>query len=262
MKLHFTGRQFRLDFLILSQHGVPTEVPDTLRDHFEAEAQVVVCQGSTDADSATEEHLCNLSGWVWRGDDGARGVQHSSVDVQLPSNLSEEGADLVMRVDIPPGFDTQHIPGQVDCFQLSMPISVRSFRERVAPDGLTFQAAWQTQNGPSGGNKGVAKQHAPAQHSMVTGIYRCLEIALSCTEDSRVDIEVQLHDAAGCAAQDAEFEVVSSTLPALVGQVLDVGGTVRSVGSRLVLQLKVRKTHATSSVTKDSMTEVGSFWGM
>lgn len=241
---------------------MPTEVPDTLREHFEAEAQVVVCQGSADADSATEEHLCRLSGWVWRGDGGARGVQHSSVDVQLPSNLSEEAANLVMRVDIPFGFDPRRIPGQVDCFQLSMPMSVRSFRERVAPDGLTFQAAWQTRNGPSGGKKGVAKQHVPARHSVVTGIYRCLEIALSCTEDSRVGIEVQLHDAAGCAAQDAEFEVVSSTLPALVGQVLDVGGTVRSVGSRLVLQLQVRKPHASRSMANESLTEVESFQGL
>lgn len=205
----------------------------------------MVCQASAHANSADVEHVCVMSGWVWRGESGTRGVQHSSVSVQLPLNLSNGRADLILKVEVPPELDPQHIPGQVESFQLSMPISVRSFRERVAPGGLIYQAAWQTRNGgPVGGNQVVVRQHAPAQHAVVAGVERCLEIEVCCTEDSCLEVEILLRDAQGCGAQDAEFEVTTSTFPALVGQVLVVGGRVMSADSRLVLQMQVRGADA------------------
>lgn len=233
------------------------EVSDALRRHFEQEAQAMIRQGSRDANSAAGDKACGLSAWVWRGTEGTRGVQHSSVDVHLPSNLSEERAELVLRVDIPPGFDPQHIPAQVDCFQFSMPISVRNYRERVDAKGLSCQAAWETRNGTAGA-KGL-RQAAAAQHAVTDGVDSHLRIILSCTEDSRVDVEIGLSDGNGCAALDTAFEVVDTTLPAMAGQKLTVGVRIKSVDSKLVLQLKVGGGHETKSWVCSELLEIELF---
>lgn len=237
---HCTGRRIRLDFLVLSQHGVPVEVSETVCAHFEARAQAVICQTST-TDISTEEEkesVCELSDWAWRELNAACGLQHNSVDVLLPFNLSEAPAQLIFRVAIPPALDEAHIPAQVSCLQLSMPIAVRDFRERLVPGGVTYRSARETSMDMIRNERNVARV-VHAEHAMIVGADHHLHITASCTEGSTMDVEFNLCDADGFPAQDIQFVVVSSTLPDLVGQELVAGATVKSRCSSLVLHIQV-----------------------
>lgn len=239
----------RLDFVVLDQHGVPVEVSEKLRRHFEEEAEAVVKQPAGAAESqsgsAAGEHACDpLSDWVWRGaSDGARGVLHSSVSVRLPLNLTEGRAQLILRVQIPACLDPAHIPAQVEFMELSLPISVRSFRERVAAgaDGLKCHAAWETRESGAVavGERSARARKPAAEFTALAGVNGHLAISLSCMEDSLAEVEVGLLDAHKCGAQDTEFVVDSSTLPQLTSQNLAIGSKVRSANSKLLLQLQV-----------------------
>ncbi|MEW5318000.1 MAG: hypothetical protein WDW38_009254 [Sanguina aurantia] len=240
------GRLVRLDFLVLDQHGVPVEVSEKLRRHFEAEAEaVVVSQAAGPASqpgSAAGEHACDpLSDWVWRGADGARGVLHSSVTARLPLHLVEGRAQLILRVEIPACLDPAHIPAQVEVLQLSVPICVRSFRGRVAAGagGLECHAAWETRVGAVAAGARGARARRPAEVAAVAGADGHLAVSLGCVEGSLVEVEVSLLDAQACGAQDTEFVVDSSTLPQLTSHGLATGCKVKSVGSKLLLQLQV-----------------------
>lgn len=225
---------------MLDQHGTPMVVSTKLRKHLRDEAEAFVRQASSDT-AAMQQHPCELSAWTWGIAAGSRGVLHSSVDVKLPLNLCEERADFTLRVEVPCSLDPMHIPPQVEVLEICMPISVRSFRERVAAGaaGVKYQAAWETRNGTVAGVKSMRRNKA-AEHVVKAGVNGYLDISLFCVEDSVVEVAVNLADAQGCGAQDTEFLVITNTLPPFAGERLTVGSKIKSVDSKLVLQLQVR----------------------
>ncbi|MEW5318002.1 MAG: hypothetical protein WDW38_009256 [Sanguina aurantia] len=238
------ARRFKLDFLVLDQHGFPMAIPPSLRASFAASATACLQLGVTDSSTCPDPHSaqeydgsdlpCKLTSWLWGDSDPARGVSHSSVLLNLPAGLAQGPAQVALQLAIDPAQHAATIPAHIHSLALLFPLSIGEYRERLAADGLTFQSATEIAAG--------AAASAGATHTNLEAVvvkperglsstHMC--IMLSCEEDRRLHIVLSLKAFDGSVARDTAFSLRETSLPGV--QALDVS----SVNGTLEITLQL-----------------------
>lgn len=244
MQLCLTARKFKLDFLVLDQHGFPMVIPPSLQASFAASATASLQLGITDSSTCPDPQSaqeydgsdlpCKLTSWVWGESDPARGVSHSSVLLNLPAGLAQGPAQVSLQLAIDPAQHAAILPAHVHTLNLLFPLSIGEYRERLAANGLKFQSATEIAAGAAA-SAGATHTNLEAgvvkpEHGL-SNTHMC--IMLSCEEDRRVDIVLSLKAFDGSVARDTAFSLKETSLPGL--QALDV----RSVNGTLEITLQV-----------------------
>lgn len=230
---------------MLDQHGMPIQIPSSLRSHFETTATASLQLGVTDSSTLPDPHSaqeyngselsCKLSSWVWGETDPLRGVLHSSVMLTLPAGVASGPAlaSLTLAVD-PNEPHTANIPAHIHSFSLLLPVNVGEYRAKLASNGVAWQSASQTAVTTGGGDGPSLVQLQASVVKPEQGLadsHMC--IMLSCEENHRLVIVLSLKAFDGSVARDTAFSVREVTFPGLESY------EIRSRDGQLEIQLQV-----------------------